>query len=82
MFAHTEKNMDIPTILGEVSGWSADDRQELANALLDSLENWSTNNLNLGQRKELRRRVAELDANPADVLSWDQIKAHVKRAAL
>jgi len=73
--------MDIPTIIGEVSGWSDDDRRRLADALLDTLDDWSPADLTSGQKEELQRRTAELDANPANVLTWDQIKAHVKRGA-
>ena len=73
--------MDIPTILGEVSGWSDDERRELANALLDTLGDWSPAELTPGQKDELDRRMAELDANPNNVLTWEQIKAHVKRVA-
>jgi len=30
------------------------------------------------QKKELDRRIADLDANPNNVLTWEQIKAHVR----
>jgi putative addiction module component (TIGR02574 family) len=30
------------------------------------------------QKRLLDRRLAELDANPENVLSWEEIKAHVR----
>jgi putative addiction module component (TIGR02574 family) len=30
------------------------------------------------QRQELDRRIARLDADPQNVLTWDEIKAHVR----
>ncbi|OWK37853.1 hypothetical protein FRUB_06973 [Fimbriiglobus ruber] len=32
--------------------------------------------LNESQRQELRRRAAEDDASPDDVVPWEQVKAH------
>jgi putative addiction module component (TIGR02574 family) len=30
------------------------------------------------QKRELDRRITELDANPSNVLTWEEIKAHAR----
>jgi putative addiction module component (TIGR02574 family) len=32
------------------------------------------------QKKDLTRRLAELDADPNNVLTWEEIKAYINRA--
>lgn len=35
--------------------------------------------LTANQKRDLQRRVTDRDADPTNVLTWEQIKAHVKR---
>jgi len=52
------------------------DRLALAQALWDSVAAESLNpELSDDLRQELRRRVAEDDAHPDDVIPWEEVKA-------
>jgi putative addiction module component (TIGR02574 family) len=62
-----------------------DERKVVGYCLLESLESSDNDNgLLLGpndaMREELDRRCAASDANPEDVVTWDQIEAHVRRS--
>jgi putative addiction module component (TIGR02574 family) len=53
-----------------------DDRRVLAQELWDSLaDDASPFPLTDAQRRELERRLAEYDANPDNVVSWEEVKA-------
>lgn len=58
---------------------SLDDRIELVEAIWDSIA-METEKLELteAQKHELDRRMADLDARPDDVLTWDEIKTRVR----
>ena len=72
--------MDLKTVLTEVQSWPPEDRLRLIEEVWDGL-------CDLGYEAELSvelmdlldRRLAALDADPDDVLTWDEIKAHVRR---
>ncbi len=54
----------------------AADRMALLQQLWDSLEKESDDSaLTLAQREELERRIADDDANPEDVVPWEEVKA-------
>ena len=54
---------------------SVDDRLDLMNQIWDSLPADSDRSyLNEAQRRELERRLAEHEANPNDVIPWEQVK--------
>jgi putative addiction module component (TIGR02574 family) len=53
-----------------------DDRRVLAEEIFRSLE---PERLTEGERAELARRDAELDAHPERALTWEQIRAAVER---
>jgi putative addiction module component (TIGR02574 family) len=59
---------------------SIDERIALVQAIWDSIAA-EANHLELSetQKRELDRRIADLEANPDNVLTWEQIKAHVRR---
>ena len=55
---------------------SIDDRIALAQAIWDSIPpHTSSPLLTEAQRHELERRLADHEANPDDVVPWEQIKA-------
>lgn len=66
-------------------------REELLDNLWDALEEaleinrsdarTATNGVTNAQRQELRRRVAEDDAHPEDVIPWEQVKAEARARA-
>lgn len=58
---------------------SREDRLLLADDILESVaEEEPGSTLTPEKRAELRRRVAELDANPADVVSWEAVQASIR----
>jgi putative addiction module component (TIGR02574 family) len=58
---------------------SRDERLALVQELWDSIAAESGPSLLTdAQREELRRRVAEDDANPDDVIPWEQVKAEIR----
>ena len=59
---------------------SVDERIALVNEIWESIEaDRVANDLTEAQRAELDRRLAALDADPTNVLTWKEIKAHVRR---
>lgn len=55
------------------------DRIRLVQAIWDSIvDEGPEPGLTDGQRELFARRAADLDADPENVLTWDQIKARVK----
>ena len=55
---------------------SSEDRISLAQEILDSvMADRAPATLSQTKRDELRRRVAEHEANPNDVVPWEQVQA-------
>ena len=68
--------MDLQKVLTEVDSWSVGDRIRLLNELWDRLDEPGQDPaLSDEQKAELDRRIAEDDAAPDDVVSWDVAKA-------
>jgi putative addiction module component (TIGR02574 family) len=72
--------MNLETVLTEVQAWPPEDRlrliEEVWEGLSDELHDFElTDDL----KALLDHRLAALDANPDDVVTWDEIKAHVRR---
>lgn len=63
----------------DVTAMTIDERIALVQAIWDSIAA-ETDPIHLTepQKRELDRRIAELDANPRNVLTWEEIKAHVR----
>ena len=71
--------MAQPVRLADVTLMSIDDRIALAQAIWDSIAD-ETDQFPLTdqQRQTLDRRIAELDAQPQNVLTWEQIKGCIR----
>ena len=68
--------MDIAATLAEIKSLSIDERIALVEAIWDSISAESENlPLTEAQRLALERRLADDDANPDDVVSWDVVRA-------
>ena len=68
--------MDLAKTLAEIKSLSIDERIALAEAIWDSISAESENlPLTEAQRVELERRLADDEANPDDVVSWDVVRA-------
>ncbi len=72
--------MDLKAVLTEVQSWPAEDRLRLIEEVWDGLsdEGYETE-LTEDLRDLLDRRLAALDADPGNVLTWEDIKAYVRR---
>lgn len=67
--AQTMKDLGIDRL-------SADERLTLLHEIWDSLAaEPGRTHLTAAQRRELERRMAEHEASPEDVVSWEQVKA-------
>jgi putative addiction module component (TIGR02574 family) len=73
--------VDLANLLREVDSWPLDDRIQLVeavwNRIVDSGEHCE---LTDPQKAELDHRLAEVEAAPDKLLTWDEITAHVRRA--
>ena len=72
--------MAQPISLTDITAMTIDERIALVQAIWDSITA-ETDPIHLTepQTRELDRRIAELDADPQNVLTWEEIKAHVQR---
>lgn len=72
--------MDITTTLKQINELSVDDRIQLVQAIWDSIAAEQAHpELTPEQAEELDRRSAAYDENPDDVLTWEEVKASIKR---
>lgn len=71
--------MDITATLNEITALSIEDRIRLVQAIWDTIAaEQAYPDLTELQKQELDRRIADYEANPNDVLTWDEIKAAIK----
>jgi len=72
--------MDLQTALKEIKTWSVEDRLELLERVWDQLDetDWEPE-LTEEQLAEAERRFAAHKTNPKDALTWEEVKAHVRR---
>lgn len=68
--------MDIGATLAEIKTLSVEERLALVEAIWDSIAAESENlPLTDAQRQELERRLADDEANPDDVVSWEEVRS-------
>ncbi|WNZ46398.1 addiction module protein [Leptolyngbya boryana CZ1] len=72
--------MDINNTLNQINELSIDDRIRLVQAIWDGIAaEQGFPDLTLEQEQELDRRSAAYDANPDDVMTWEEVKASIKK---
>ncbi|MEZ2237404.1 addiction module protein [Microcoleus sp.] len=72
--------MDLTVTLNQITSLSIEDRIRLVQAIWDSIAaEQAYPNLTEIQKQELDRRISDSEANPDDVMTWEQIKASIKR---
>jgi len=77
---HRGKVMDLNTVLAEVQSWPAEDRLRLIEEVWGGLSDEASEFELTEELKDLLdRRLAALDAAPGNVLTWDEVKAYVRR---
>jgi putative addiction module component (TIGR02574 family) len=71
--------MAQPINLAYITAMTINERIALVHAIWDSIAaEMDPVQLTEPQKRELDRRIAELDANPQNVRTWEEIKAHVR----
>ena len=72
--------MDITATLNEIAALSIEDRIRLVQAIWDSIAaEQAYPDLTEAQQQELDRRIADREANPDNVLTWEEIKASLRK---
>jgi putative addiction module component (TIGR02574 family) len=73
--------MDLKTVLTEVQSWPPEDRLRLIEEVWDGLTDEGQDpELTTELKDLLDHRLAALDADPGNVLTWGEIKAYVRRS--
>jgi putative addiction module component (TIGR02574 family) len=65
--------MDINQTLSELTSLPVPDRLRVVESLWDSIESDTPVSLSSEQLAELNRRIEAHEANPGELLSWDQV---------
>ena len=65
--------VDVAHTIDELRGLSIDDRLKVVEAVWDSLPEEAAAPVSVEQRAELNRRLDAHEANPEQVLTWDQV---------
>jgi putative addiction module component (TIGR02574 family) len=74
--------MDIAATLNEITALSVEERIRLVQAIWDSIATEQTYpDLTEAQKQALDQRIEDTDANPENVLTWDEVRASIKRQA-
>jgi putative addiction module component (TIGR02574 family) len=74
--------MDVQTVVNEVGSWPVEDRLRLMEEIWEGLlDQGYEPELTEMQKAELDRRLADDDAAPDDVVSWEEVKAEALRRA-
>jgi putative addiction module component (TIGR02574 family) len=72
--------MDFTATLNEIKSLSIEERIRLVQAIWDSIAAEQTYpKLTAAQKQELDRRINDYEANPDNVMTWEEIKAAIKR---
>ena len=71
--------MDFTATLNQIVALSIQDRIRLVQAILESIAAEQVHpDLTEFQKQELDRRINDFEANPENVLTWEEVKASVK----
>lgn len=72
--------MDVATVLREVNSWPVEDQLRLVESVWDRLlQAGAEPEVTEAQKAELDRRLAALDADPDNVIPWEEVQAHLRR---
>ena len=71
--------MDVAAVLKEISSWPVESQIELVEGAWNQLANqgWEPG-FPIEHADELNRRLDELEANPNDYLTWDELLQKVR----
>ena len=72
--------MDISATLKEITALSIEERIRFVQAILDSIAaEQAYPDFTEAQKRELDRWIADYEANPNRVLTWEEVKASIKK---
>jgi putative addiction module component (TIGR02574 family) len=75
--------MDLQSIITQVESWSVEDRLRLMEQIWEGLLNEGHEpGLTEEQRAEIDRRIAEDEAAPDDVVSWEEVRSDALKRAM
>lgn len=71
--------MDVSTLKQEIAALPIADRVQIFDSIWVTLtrDGWQPE-LTEAMREELDRRIDSLDANPDNVMTWEQVESHVR----
>lgn len=71
--------MDFTATLNQIVALSIQDRIRLVQAILESIAAEQVHpDLTEFQKQELDRRINDFEANPENVLTWEEVKGSIK----
>jgi len=71
--------MDIGVNLNEIKALSIADRIRIVQDILESIAaEQAYPDLTTAQKRELDRRITDYEANPDDVMTWEEIKSSIR----
>ena len=71
--------MDLNETLSELTSLSVPDRLRVVELLWDSIEPGAPISPSPEQRDEINRRIEAHEANPSEVLTWDQVLDRLRK---
>ena len=72
--------MDITTTLTEIASLSINDRIDIVQAIWDGIAaDHVYPDLTEPQKREIDRRIDEYELNPESTLTWEEVKASIKK---
>jgi putative addiction module component (TIGR02574 family) len=71
--------MDISVTLNEIKALSIADRIRIVQDILESIAaEQAYPDLTAAQKREIDRRISDYEANPDDVMTWEEIKVSIR----
>jgi putative addiction module component (TIGR02574 family) len=71
--------MDISVTLNQIKALSIADRIRIVQDILESIAaEQAYPDLTTAQKRELDRRISDYEANPDDVMTWEEIKSSIR----
>lgn len=72
--------MNMTIVLREVEAWPPEQRLRLLEEVWSGLINEGLEpELTEAHKQELDRRIAAIEANPDDVITWEDVQRHLRR---
>ena len=75
--SHTE----VDTVLGQALRMSAQERAEIAEKLIASLDDSSESDVEQAWQEEVHRRIRELDSGAAVCVPWEEVRRRLRDKA-